>query len=62
MESRLDPMLLAELAVMAIGFVVVFRPDVLHLVLPDWLRLLLLPVFFYLMWLTGEVLKRRSMK
>ena len=61
-KAVFDPMLLAELAVMAIGFVVVFRPDVLHLALPDWLRLLLLPVFFYLMWLTGEVLKRRSMK
>jgi hypothetical protein len=41
---------------------VVFRPELAHLVLPDWLRLLLLPVFFYLMWLTGEIFKRRSMK
>jgi len=56
------PVALAEVAVGIIGFVVVFRPQLAHLVLPDWLRLLLLPVFFYLMWLTGEVFKRRSMK
>jgi len=61
-KALFSPMLFEELAVMAIGFIVVFRPDIVHLVLPDWLRLLLLPVFFYLMWLTGEVFKRQSMK
>jgi hypothetical protein len=56
------PVAVAELAIAILGFVVVFRPELAHLVLPDWLRLLLLPVFFYLMWLTGEIFKRRSMK
>ena len=56
------PVALAELAIGIIGFVVVFRPELAHLVLPDWLRLLLLPVFFYLMWLTGEIFKRRTIK
>jgi hypothetical protein len=49
------PLVLTELLVVGIGFVVVFQPSALRLRLPDWFRLLLLPVFFWLFWYVGKV-------
>jgi hypothetical protein len=49
------PLALTELVVIGIGFVVVFQPSVLRLHLPDWFRLLLLPLFFWLFWYVGKV-------
>ena len=44
-----------ELAIIAIGSLVVFQPSRLRLAIPDWLRLLSMPMFIGLIWLVGEV-------
>ncbi len=49
------PLVLCELAIVGIGFIVVFQPSALRLRMPDWFRLLLLPVFFWLFWYVGKV-------
>ena len=46
---------IVELAVIGIGTVLIFQPVLLHLVLADWVRLLLWPVFIGLMWLVAEL-------
>jgi hypothetical protein len=52
------PFALVELAVVGTGFIVVFQPSAVRLHLPDWFRLLLLPVFFWLFWYVGKVFER----
>jgi hypothetical protein len=52
------PLALAEAAVVGIGFIVVFQPLVLRFHLPDWFRLLLLPLFVWLFWYVGNVFGR----
>jgi hypothetical protein len=52
------PFALVELVVVGTGFIVVFQPSAVRLHLPDWLRLLLLPVFFSLFWYVGKVFER----
>ena len=49
------PFLMIELGVIALGFLVVFRPNVLHLTLPDWARWLAYPLFVWLVWYVGRV-------
>lgn len=49
------PFDLVELGVMALGFLVVFRPSVIHLYLPDWVRWLAYPLFVWLVWYIGRV-------
>jgi hypothetical protein len=55
---KIVPFVLAESAVVGVGFLLVFRPSVFHIHLPDWFRLLLLPVFFWLFWYVGKILGR----
>ena len=52
------PFALAELAVVGTGFIVVFQPSAVRLRLPDWFRLLLLPLFFWLFWYVGKIFER----
>jgi hypothetical protein len=52
------PFALVELVVVGTGFIVVFQPSAVRLHLPDWFRLLLLPVFFWLFWYVGKVFER----
>lgn len=54
-ELRQFPFLLTELAVIGIGWFVVIQPHGFLFRLPDWFRLLLLPVFAWLVWYVGEM-------
>jgi hypothetical protein len=49
------PFEIVELAVIALGFLVVFRPAVLGLNLPDWVRWFAYPLFVWLVWYIGKV-------
>jgi hypothetical protein len=51
---RYSLFLAVEVVVIAFGGVLIFQPWRLHLALPDWLRLLLYPVFIGAVWLVGE--------
>jgi hypothetical protein len=44
-----------EVVIIAVGSLLVFQPGKLHLNLPDWFRLLLMPVFAWLLWLGGKL-------
>jgi hypothetical protein len=52
------PFEIVELVVIAVGFMVVFRPDALRLNLPDWVRWLAYPLFVWLVWYIGRVWSR----
>jgi hypothetical protein len=52
------PFALSELAVLGVGFLVVFEPHRLHFFLPDWVRLLLFAAFLGLFWYVGKVFGR----
>ena len=52
------PFALTEFVVVGIGFVLVFQPSALRLRLPDWFRLVLLPLFVWLSWYVGKVFGR----
>ena len=52
------PFEVIELAVIAVGFLIVFRPSILRLHLPDWLRWLAYPLFVWLVWYIGRVWDR----
>jgi hypothetical protein len=56
--ANMIPFALLELAVVALGWIVVFEPYRLRLHLPDWFRLLLLGGFFWLFWYVGQVFGR----
>ncbi|MGA9042730.1 MAG: hypothetical protein WB421_19520 [Terriglobales bacterium] len=56
------PLLLAEIAVLGVGAVLVFRPSGFGLHLPDWFRLLLMPLFLWLFWYVGKVFGRNEME
>lgn len=56
------PLVLAEIVVLGVGAVLVFRPSGLGLHLPDWLRLLLIPLFLWLFWHVGKVFGRIEME
>ncbi len=52
------PLDLAELAVIAVGFLLVFRPSILGLYLPDWVRWLAYPLLIWLVWYIGRIFGR----
>jgi hypothetical protein len=52
------PFVLVEFVVVGAGFIVVFQPSAVRLRLPDWFRLLLLPLFFWLFWYVGKIFER----
>jgi hypothetical protein len=52
------PFEIVELVVIALGFLVVFRPEAMRLNLPDWARWLAYPLFVWLVWYIGRVFQR----
>ena len=52
------PFAISELAVISLGFLVVFRPSVVSLDLPDWARWLAYPLFVWLVWYIGRVFSK----
>jgi len=52
------PFAITELAVIGLGFLVVFRPSALGMSLPDWIRWLAYPLFIWLVWYIGRVWSR----
>lgn len=58
LELEEMPFQIIELTVIALGFLVVFRPDVLHVGLPSWVRWLAYPLFVWLFWYVGRVWQR----
>lgn len=53
-DMRLVLFGVVELAFVALGCVLIFQPWRLHLALPDWLRLLLYPIFAGILWFVGQ--------
>ena len=49
------PFEIIELVAIVLGFLVVFRPSVLRLYLPDWIRWFAYPLFVWLVWYIGRV-------
>ena len=52
------PFAVCELVILVIGWFLVFQPSRLGLYLPDWFRLLLLPVFLWSFWYVGKIFGR----
>jgi hypothetical protein len=52
------PFDITELVIIALGFLVVFRPEAMRLNLPDWVRWLAYPLFVWLVWYIGRVFQR----
>jgi hypothetical protein len=52
------PFEIIELMIIALGFIVVFRPESLRLNLPSWLRWLAYPLFVWLFWYVGRIFQR----
>ena len=52
------PLVLVELGILVVGSILIFQPSRFALSLPDWLRLLLLPLFFWLLWYVGKIFGR----
>src|SRR6202142_3086858 len=48
------PLALVEIGVLVVGCILVFQPFRFGLHLPDWFRLLLMPLFFWLFWYSGR--------
>jgi|HubBroStandDraft_6_1064221.scaffolds.fasta_scaffold2421612_1 hypothetical protein len=57
-ELELLPFEIVELVVIILGFLIVFRPSVLGLYLPDWVRWVAYPLFIWLFWYVGRVFGR----
>jgi hypothetical protein len=55
------PLALVEIGLLVVGCVLVFQPFRFGLHLPDWFRLLLMPVFFWLFWYVGRILGRSKL-
>ena len=55
------PFVICELAVLVAGGLLVFKPSRLGLSLPDWLRLILLPLIFCAVWYVGKVFGGRQL-
>jgi hypothetical protein len=49
------PLALVEIGLLVVGWVLVFQPFRFGLHLPDWFRLLLMPLFFWLFWYVGPI-------
>jgi hypothetical protein len=54
------PLVLVEGGLLCAGSILIFQPSKLGLHPPDWFRLLLLPLFFWLFWYVGKVFSRRQ--
>jgi|KBSMisStandDraft_5_1062788.scaffolds.fasta_scaffold156960_1 hypothetical protein len=54
------PLALSEIGLLGLGCVLVFQPFRLGLHLPDWFRLLLLPLFFWFFWYVGKIFGRKE--
>ncbi len=52
------PLALVEIGLLVVGCVLIFQPFRFGLHLPDWFRLLLMPLFFWLFWYVGKVFGR----
>lgn len=55
------PLALVELGLLVVGCVLVFQPFRIGLNLPDWLRLFLMPLFFWLLWYVGTIFGRSQL-
>jgi hypothetical protein len=55
------PLALAEIGLLAVGCVLVFQPFRFGLHLPDWFRLLLMPLFFWLFWYARRIFGRSEL-
>jgi hypothetical protein len=55
------PLVLVEIGILVVGSILVFQPSRFALSLPDWLRLLLLPLFFWLLWYVGKIFGRSGL-
>ena len=56
-----DPAFAAvEIGLLFVGAIVVFQPFRFGLHLPNWVRLLLLPVFFWICWYVGKIFARKE--
>jgi hypothetical protein len=49
------PVAIVELVIIVLGFLIVFRPSLLSLYWPDWVRWLTYPLFVWLFWFVGRV-------
>jgi hypothetical protein len=58
LELDFLPFAITELAVILLGFVVVFKPEFLGLSLPNWVRWLAYPLVVWLVWYIGRVFSR----
>jgi hypothetical protein len=54
------PFAAVEIGLLVVGAIVVFQPFRFGLHLPDWVRLLLLPVFFWICWYVGKIFARKE--
>jgi hypothetical protein len=52
------PLALVEIGLLVVGCILVFQPSRFGLHLPDWFRLLLMPLFFLLFWYAGRIFGR----
>ena len=55
------PLALVEIGLLVVGCVLVFQPSRFGLRLPDWFRLLLMPLFFWLFWYVGRTFGRSEL-
>jgi hypothetical protein len=55
------PLAIVEIGLLLIGCVLVFQPFRFGLHLPDWFRLLLMPLFFWLFWYVGRIFGRSEL-
>lgn len=55
------PLALVQIGLLAVGCVLVFQPSRFGLHLPDWFRLLLMPLFFWLFWYAGRIFRRSEL-
>jgi hypothetical protein len=58
---RMLPRALVEVGFLVVGCILVFQPFRLGLHLPDWFRLLLMPLFFWLFWYVGTIFGRSQL-
>ena len=55
------PLALVEIGLLVVGCVLLFQPSRFGLRLPDWFRLLLMPLFFWLFWYVGRIFGRSEL-
>jgi hypothetical protein len=55
------PLASVEIGLLVVGCVLVFQPSRFGLRLPDWFRLLMMPLFFWLLWYVGRIFGRSEL-